>query len=257
MAQGNSQLRHRYRVFDLRPCRAGRTDDWRQRQPAFKRVLWRGTGAARRRGSHGGPSQRERQRAAFVLQRQQEHQHLRPWSRVGTGEGLSPARQLSTRDSPREHRRVVPGSRQQPLRYEFRPVRRRDEVLGGAVRAYRRDYELRQHQANTWTLGFVFNPTRNLTGTIDWWSIKIDDAINAPPPASVLNQCLNNGLLCNLIHRDSQQTLWLFTSGGIDAFTDNLGGYKTTGVDLALNWTQRIGEMGGVGLHFLGSYMNK
>jgi outer membrane receptor protein involved in Fe transport len=117
--------------------------------------------------------------------------------------------------------------------------------------------DLKPETANTWTLGFVFNPTRNLTGTIDWWSIKIDDAINAPPPASVLNQCLNNGLLCNLIHRDAQQTLWLFTNGGIDSFTANLGGYKTTGVDLALNWTQRIGEMGGVGLQFLGSYMNK
>ena len=117
--------------------------------------------------------------------------------------------------------------------------------------------DLKPEKANTWTLGLVFNPTRNLTGSIDWWSIKIDDAINAPPPASVLNQCLNNGLLCNLIHRDANQTLWLFSNGGIDAFTDNLGGYKTTGIDLALNWTQRIGEMGGVGLQFLGSYMNK
>ncbi len=117
--------------------------------------------------------------------------------------------------------------------------------------------DLNPETANTWTLGLVFNPTRNLTGTIDWWSIKIDDAINAPPPVSVLNQCLNNGLLCNLIHRDAQQTLWLFPSGAIDTFTANLGGYKATGVDLALNWTQRIGEMGGVGLQFLGSYMNK
>ena len=117
--------------------------------------------------------------------------------------------------------------------------------------------DLNPEKANTWTLGLVFEPTRNLTGTIDWWSIKIDDAINAPPPASVLNQCLTSGLLCNLIHRDANQTLWLFSNGGIDAFTANLGGYKTSGVDLALNWTQRIGAMGGVGLHFLGSYMNK
>ena len=112
-------------------------------------------------------------------------------------------------------------------------------------------------KTNTWTLGLVFNPTRNLTGSIDWWSIKIDDAINPPAPASVLQQCLQNGLLCNLIHRDAQQTLWLFPNGVVDAFTANIGGYKTTGLDLAVNWTQPIGALGSSGLHFLGSYMSK
>jgi outer membrane receptor protein involved in Fe transport len=116
---------------------------------------------------------------------------------------------------------------------------------------------LKPETANTWTLGLVFNPAKNVTGTIDWWSIKIDDTINPPPPASVLSACLNDGLQCNKIHRDSQQTLWLFSNGGIDSFTDNLGSYKATGVDVALSWTQRMGGMGGFGLNFIGSYMAK
>ncbi len=116
---------------------------------------------------------------------------------------------------------------------------------------------LKPETANTWTLGLVFNPTRNLTGSIDYWSIKVDDAITAPSPVSLLNACLNRNLQCDKIHRDSAQTLWLFPNGRIDDFNDNIGGYETRGVDIAVSWTQLTGTMGGLGLHFLGSYMDK
>jgi outer membrane receptor protein involved in Fe transport len=117
--------------------------------------------------------------------------------------------------------------------------------------------DLNPEKAKTYTLGFVVTPVRNLTATLDWWSIKIDGAIGNAPPATLLQACLTTGAFCNLIQRDALGTLWLSGGGKIVAINTNLGGYDTSGLDVALNYTQRIGDLGGLGLHFTGSYVNK
>jgi outer membrane receptor protein involved in Fe transport len=116
---------------------------------------------------------------------------------------------------------------------------------------------LAPEKADSHTLGLAFTPTRNLTGTIDWWNIKITDAIDFAPPDSVLTQCLDNNLLCNRVQRDSLGTLWVLNNGRIEATNENLGGYHTSGIDLALNYTRRMGDLGGLGLQFLGVYVSK
>jgi outer membrane receptor protein involved in Fe transport len=117
--------------------------------------------------------------------------------------------------------------------------------------------DLKPETANTYTVGLVLNPVRNLTATIDWWNIKITDAISNAPPETLLNACLKTGAFCNLVQRDANGTLWLQGGGKIVALNDNLGGYNATGLDLALNYTQSMGAWGGLGVHFLGSYVNK
>lgn len=116
---------------------------------------------------------------------------------------------------------------------------------------------LQVEKADSHTLGMVFTPTRNLTGAIDWWNIKITDAIDSAPPDTILNQCLNNNLLCDRVQRDAFGTFWVVPNGRITAINENLGGYHTSGIDLALNYTRRIGDLGGLGLHFLGTYVSK
>jgi outer membrane receptor protein involved in Fe transport len=116
---------------------------------------------------------------------------------------------------------------------------------------------LNPEKADSITLGLVFTPVRDLTGTIDFYSIKIKDAIDNAPPSTLLATCLNSGVFCNLIQRDSIGTLWALPSGKVIAINDNLGGYDTRGVDLAVNYTQRLGGLGNLGLHFLGTYLNK
>jgi iron complex outermembrane receptor protein len=106
-------------------------------------------------------------------------------------------------------------------------------------------------------VGLVLNPIRNLTATIDWWNIKLTDAISNAPPETLLKACLNTGAFCNLVQRDANGTLWLQGGGKIVALNENLGGYNASGLDLALNYTQSMGAMGGLGVHFLGSYVNK
>jgi iron complex outermembrane recepter protein len=116
---------------------------------------------------------------------------------------------------------------------------------------------LTPEKADSLTFGLVFTPVRDLTGTIDLYSIKVKDAIEGPPPSSLLLGCLRTGAFCNLIQRDSIGTLWALPSGKIIALNDNIGGYRTTGIDLAVNYTQRLGALGNLGLHFLGTYVRK
>jgi len=118
--------------------------------------------------------------------------------------------------------------------------------------------QLKPETANSYTLGLVFAPIKNFTGTVDWWLIKVDDAISNIPPATLLTKCLNDNLYCNLIQRDSQQTLWLFPAGRIVSFNDNLGGFNTNGIDFGLNYGYPLdGGLGTLGFNFLGTWLNK
>jgi outer membrane receptor protein involved in Fe transport len=111
-------------------------------------------------------------------------------------------------------------------------------------------------KANTYTVGLVMTPVRNFTASIDWWDIKIDDAIGNAPPSTVFTQCLTAGQFCSQVQRDARGTLWLFTNGRVVALNQNLGQYHTTGLDIAANYTWRMGNAGGFGIHFLGSWLD-
>ncbi len=116
--------------------------------------------------------------------------------------------------------------------------------------------DLTPEKADTYTLGFVMNPTRNLTASIDWYSIKVEDAIGASP-AFVLVNCLNNNVNCNQVHRDSLGTLWQFNDGAVTALNTNFGSYYTSGVDFAANYTFGVGVLGRFGVNGLVSWLQK
>ena len=115
---------------------------------------------------------------------------------------------------------------------------------------------LTPEEAKTYTFGLVMNPTRNFTATVDWYSIFIEDAIGNAPPATILQQCLTAGQFCNQVQRDANGTLWLTPAGRIVATNQNLGAYYTNGIDIGANWTTRMGNMGGLGLNLVGSWVN-
>jgi iron complex outermembrane recepter protein len=116
---------------------------------------------------------------------------------------------------------------------------------------------LKPETADTYTAGLVFTPTRNITGTVDWWSIKLQDAVGGIPAQTALNLCVFSNQFCNLIQRDAAGTLWLLPTGRVIATNQNLGGYYTTGIDLAFNWLIRMGTWGSLNLNALGTYVNK
>jgi len=113
---------------------------------------------------------------------------------------------------------------------------------------------LQPEDSKSYTLGFVWTPSNNLSATIDYFNIKLDNVISNIPPATALQQCLQNGSFCDLVHRDALGTLWLPNGGFITATNLNLAKWKTDGVDVALNYNYAMGHWGRLGLNFTGTW---
>jgi len=110
-------------------------------------------------------------------------------------------------------------------------------------------------KAKTYTLGVVIQPTRNLSASIDYYRIKVDNAISILPPAQTIQNCIATGVSCNLIHRDALTgALWTGT-GFVTGTNVNIAKIKTSGVDFTVNWVQPVGAWGSVGVNFVGTYV--
>jgi outer membrane receptor protein involved in Fe transport len=96
--------------------------------------------------------------------------------------------------------------------------------------------------ANTYTVGVVIDPIKNLTITLDAFKLKIKDAIQAVNAQSVFTQCLTTGnsLYCSLIHRDQLGSLWLTPGGYVEAGTTNIGSQGTSGLDVGASYRTRL-----------------
>jgi len=114
-------------------------------------------------------------------------------------------------------------------------------------------------KAKTFTLGFVVEPVKNLSFTVDYFDIKIDNTISTVDPTTALNQCLQTGnpVFCNLVHRDNLGSLWLTPNGYISANTTNIGKEETSGVDLSGSYFQKLNGWGSLAFNFNGTYLNK
>jgi outer membrane receptor protein involved in Fe transport len=109
-------------------------------------------------------------------------------------------------------------------------------------------------KAKTYTLGVVVQPNRNLSASVDYFRIKVDNAVGVIPPPSAISQCIAAGVLCNLIHRDpTTGALWLGT-GFVTATNINVAKLKTSGVDVTVNYIQPIGAWGSLGFNFNGTW---
>lgn len=114
---------------------------------------------------------------------------------------------------------------------------------------------LTPEQATTKTLGFVLTPQfsaplfSQLTGSIDFYSIKIEDTISAVPAAAALNKCYNldgsnptyspSNPFCQLVSRDANGLLTQVAAPYL-----NLGLLKTSGVDTQVDWRFKLGALG-------------
>ena len=111
---------------------------------------------------------------------------------------------------------------------------------------------LQPEKAKSSTVGLVFTPMNNLSASIDYFDIKVDNTIGIILPATTLNKCLLTGsaTFCSLITRDNRGTLWLNDLGRIVGTNVNIGGSGTSGYDFAVNYTMKLGNgMGQLGLN--------
>ena len=112
-------------------------------------------------------------------------------------------------------------------------------------------------EAKTWTLGVVFTSPgnlENLTASLDFYNIEIQDVIATIDSTFVYSQCLNAdgtsnpgyslndpGGFCDMIGRQPQTG----ERDSVQAPYVNSGTLETSGMDVAVNWTADIGDGGG------------
>jgi outer membrane receptor protein involved in Fe transport len=92
--------------------------------------------------------------------------------------------------------------------------------------------------------------------TIDWFNIKVDNAIGRYGADPILNSCLTANEFCNLIHRDAQGSLWRSPNGYVIDTNVNSGSISTRGVDFGLSYTHGLGNIGSLGLNTVGTWLD-
>ena len=114
-------------------------------------------------------------------------------------------------------------------------------------------------RGTTYTAGIVLTPVKNLTVTVDYFNIKIEDTISTVDPTIALNQCLQTGnpVFCSLVKRDARGSLWQSPNGPagfIVATNANIGQVATSGMDLAGSYAMRLGTAGSLSFNLAGTY---
>ena len=118
--------------------------------------------------------------------------------------------------------------------------------------------ELSPETADTLSFGIIVDPIDNLTVSIDYWSVELEDAIGSVGALEILKQCGENGnaQFCSMINRGNAGTLWLGTSGYIKDTSTNLGEVNFEGIDVAAAYTMAVAD-GQLSVKFNGSHALK
>jgi iron complex outermembrane receptor protein len=129
---------------------------------------------------------------------------------------------------------------------------------------------LQPEKSRSFTLGMVFEPTRNVTLGVDFWSINIKDLINPVPEQAIFGDfAANSGRFfrCSQlaatgpgITRDDIDTCLSATPtfdpiAFVDDPTQNLGELRTRGLDLSVGWRTGATRHGNFGVNLEGTYV--
>jgi outer membrane receptor protein involved in Fe transport len=128
------------------------------------------------------------------------------------------------------------------------PAGQYNQITGG-------NPNLKPETANSLTVGLALQPMPALTMSVDYFDIKVEDTIDNISPSTTLTKCLDTGnpVFCNLIQRDRLGTLWLLNDGRVQATNVNIGTIRTTGIDFAAAYSQRVAGLGGFTFSFQGT----
>ncbi|MES3014451.1 MAG: TonB-dependent receptor [Pseudomonadota bacterium] len=107
---------------------------------------------------------------------------------------------------------------------------------------------VKEEKGNSWTLGLVFTPTadllKNFAFTVDYFNIKIDDAIVETPRQFILEQCYGGDAgFCEFITRRPTD-IGANSAGSlefIDAGVSNSGNLVTEGLDFTVAYAANLG----------------
>ena len=108
--------------------------------------------------------------------------------------------------------------------------------------------ELKPETSDSFSVGMVWTPDAigNLTVTVDYYNVQVDDAINTPDPVDVIQTCYTTPNLaapeCARIGRGPSGTITRF-----DLLNENLARLETSGIDLSVRHTLST-DFGDIGI---------
>jgi iron complex outermembrane receptor protein len=113
---------------------------------------------------------------------------------------------------------------------------------------------LQEEKAKTYTIGLAVSPqlVRGLVFTVDYYNIKIDDAIGSLGRSYSIEQCLltNEPVYCNNVVRNA--TTGFVTR--VDGQLINVVGYQTSGIDVGVRYSTPLGLLNNDRLSLSGNY---
>ncbi|WP_156678193.1 TonB-dependent receptor plug domain-containing protein [Sphingomonas profundi] len=119
--------------------------------------------------------------------------------------------------------------------------------------------DLRAEVARTWTAGTVLRPrfVPGLTVALDWYDIRLKDAINTPDANVVANLCVDqpslDNVYCGAISR-------MRGTGFIDGYVvqpQNVAAFRTAGLELNASYQIRTARLGLFDLRLVGGYLHR
>jgi iron complex outermembrane receptor protein len=121
--------------------------------------------------------------------------------------------------------------------------------------------DLRPETANTKTLGVVLTPAqiRGLTVSVDWFDIKVNNAIQSIGADALLGACNTevNAVACAQIHRNPAGSLWLSSEGYVKDLNSNIGWVKTSGIEVKLDYAKSLDNWGKLSFSLTGTALSQ
>ncbi|WP_404336595.1 TonB-dependent receptor domain-containing protein [Sphingomonas sp. MMS12-HWE2-04] len=124
--------------------------------------------------------------------------------------------------------------------------------------------DLSPEKATTKTVGIVFQPSflSRFALTVDYFDIKIEQAIRSFGQDAILQDCTDNATAtftptsCGLIHRDAAGSIWLTPGGYVSDLPNNVGELQTKGIEVGASYSMPLGGLGRLSLNMNGTYLD-
>lgn len=124
--------------------------------------------------------------------------------------------------------------------------------------------DLQPEKATTKTVGVVLQPSflSRFALTVDYFDIKVDNAIRAFGQDSILADCVANATAtftpasCDLVNRDAAGSLWLTPGGFVTDLPNNVGKVQTKGIEVNGSYSHDLG-FGTLSTTLIGTYLDK
>lgn len=123
--------------------------------------------------------------------------------------------------------------------------------------------DLQPEKGTTKTFGVAVQPSflPGFSATVDYYDIKIEDAIRAFGQDAILAHCVDTAtatetpISCDLVNRDPAGSIWLTPGGYVEDLPGNVGTQQVKGVEATANYNRDIGPVR-LNVNFVGTWLD-